>query len=82
MGSIMSSPVAVIRFETWEEAFVFGRGLQNWFFRGQEDASWSLSTTLERDIGVNRGDTTHWDHCERWLLHKFKGAAHHYLSRY
>lgn len=69
-----------IRFETWNAMFDFGRGLTNWFYRGQSDATWSLTSSLERAIGVDHGDSWRWDHTEKWMLRKFRGFAHNYLA--
>ena len=70
---------ASIRFDTWIEAFSCARKIDNWLFRGQSNSDWNLQSTLERDISVNSGDTFMWNHCEQWMLRKFKGAAHHHI---
>ena len=76
----MNSSFAIIRFDSWEDAFSCATSLNNWFFRGQADASWRLESSLERATGVDRGDSFRWDHIEKWMLRKFKGSAHHHLA--
>jgi hypothetical protein len=72
-----------IRFESWKDAYAFAEELNDaapFFFRGQGNASWPLRSSLERLIGVQSGDTSRWDDCEKRMLRKFQSAAHHYLS--
>ena len=60
--------------EILSKLYDYGR-VGNWVFRGQEDYSWALSTSLERiHIDINRRVA------EEYLLYEFKGAAHHYID--
>jgi hypothetical protein len=73
--------IAAIEFNSWRRLFDFGRSLgQTWFYRGQSDADWELTSSLERAIGVDHGDDWLWQHTERWMLRKFQGFAHNYLA--
>ena len=76
----MNSGFAVIRFDSWEDAFSCATRMDNWFFRGHADASWRLESSLERAAGVDAGDSFRWDHIEKWMLRQFKGSAHHHLA--
>ncbi|MDA3800384.1 MAG: FRG domain-containing protein [Kiritimatiellae bacterium] len=76
----MTTKFAAIRFHSWNDLFSFGRSLDNWFYRGQSCDSWSLTSSLERNIGVDHGSSWDWDHTERWMLRKFCGYAHNYLT--
>ena len=71
---------AAIKFDTWDQLFDFERGRRNWFYRGHADATWTLSSSLERAIGVIHGGSWDWDHTEKWMLRKFRGFAHNYLA--
>ncbi len=71
---------AAIKFEAWNQLFDFARDRRSWFYRGQSDAGWSLTTSLERAIGVEHGSSWDWDHTEKWMLRKFRGFAHNYLT--
>ena len=62
-----------IRFRSWKAAYSFADELNDsarFFFRGQADASWLLRSSLERAIGVCRGDTLRWDNSEKRMLRK------------
>lgn len=76
----MGNEFVAIKFESWSDLFTFGRGLENWFYRGQSRSEWSLTTSLERAIGINHGSSWDWQHTERWMLRKFRGFAHNYLT--
>lgn len=68
-----------IRFDNWEELFSVASGLNNWIFRGQSDATWTLTSSLERATGIVSGSSFNWEHAEKWMMRKFKGGAHHFL---
>jgi hypothetical protein len=75
--------LAAIRFDSWKDACSFADKLcesAKFIFRGQAEASWPLRSSLERAIGVDSGDASRWEYCERWMLQKFQEAAHCYLS--
>src|SRR5262245_8098485 len=48
--------VVTLNVRTWQEARLLADRLQGWLFRGQSDANWSLSTSIERvgEIGQQR----------------------------
>jgi hypothetical protein len=78
-------PWAVRAVESWAEAKAVFEGLQNtWIFRGQSDASFSLSTSLERRILSRVRSTQRPDQLltlERMLTKSFmRGASLHYAS--
>lgn len=76
----MGNAFAAIEFESWSDLFELGHGLKNWFYRGQSQAEWPLTSSLERAIGVTHGSSWDWKDTERWMLRKFRGFAHHYLA--
>lgn len=76
----MKTEIAAIKFTAWNDLFTLGRTFYSWFFRGQSNSEWALTSSLERAIGVNHGDTWRSQHTEEWMLRKFQGFAHNYLT--
>ena len=76
----MTDKFTSLKFNTWTELYSFSQSLSNWFYRGQSNAEWELSSSLEREISINHGSSWNWDHTEKWMLKKFRGFAHNYLS--
>ncbi|MFZ2653740.1 MAG: FRG domain-containing protein [Victivallales bacterium] len=76
----MGTEFASIKFESWPDLLNFGRGLDNWFYRGQSCANWSLMSSLERAIGSTHNPSWDCKHTEQWMLRKFCGFAHNYLA--
>jgi hypothetical protein len=69
-----------IRVDSWEDAVVLGKGLAGHVFRGQSDAKWLLSTTIERAArryGFPNGALRN---REVMLLNNFQRRAHHYVD--
>ena len=72
----------IIRVNSWDQAWLLGRELARWCFRGQSDYKWSLKHSLERslsdrikrvnDILINR---------EKLVVYQFKRRAHHYRDQ-
>lgn len=71
--------VAVVRFAKWEQAVGFATQDQQYFFRGQADASWKLETSLERSMGSSYSDVDLRLKREHLMIKRFKAAAHRYL---
>jgi hypothetical protein len=72
--------VVQIRVNTWEGAVVLGKALARHVFRGQSNAQWFLSTTLER-AGQRYGwSITELRKREVVLLDTFQRRAHHYVN--
>src|SRR5262245_31034575 len=69
-----------IRADRWEDAVALGKGLAGHAFRGQPNAQWLLSTTIERaarrygfpDGGLRNREVV--------LLNNFQRRAHHYIN--
>jgi len=69
-----------IRADRWEDAVALGKGLAGHAFRGQSNAQWLLSTTVERtarrygfpDGGLRNREVV--------LLNNFQRRAHHYIN--
>lgn len=61
-----------------------GHRWNNWLFRGMQDASWELKSSLERAVErVNkegRYSGYHFEELEDGLLRRFKRQVHHYVS--
>jgi FRG domain len=66
-----------VRVDSWDEAkALFGRLPGNWIFRGHEDATWKLASSLERFAGSKpRRDV------ERRLMHFFRQRVGAYVDR-
>jgi hypothetical protein len=70
------------RITSWQdfqkEASYFAKNRGQWCFRGQRDAKWGLTPSLERLVGKDRIPAAL---VERVFLTRFKRQAHHYLQR-
>ena len=67
-----------IRLRAWKELHDLAR--PNWIYRGQGDASWALSTSLERCFlreGIEGDDRAK---LERELLREFRRTYHNYAA--
>jgi hypothetical protein len=71
----------VVRIPTWELARNCGKYLhKGWVFRGQADATWLLSSTIERSAKRQNYDMPKLIHnSEDFMLNQFIRRAHHYL---
>lgn len=73
--------VAVTKLTDWTQVSSVSNAMSPFVFRGQEDASWPLSTSLERAVTDycderNRRPTNR----EHWMLYEFKRKAKLYLA--
>ncbi len=68
-----------LRLKTWREARILADELQGWIFRGQQDASWSLSTTLQRAGQQAQGTSLLLGKIEHQIIEEFQRRAHHFL---
>ena len=74
-------PVAVeVRVLSWEQARRISRALQGWIFRGQSNASYGLSSSLERAANRSGLELKRLRHYENIVLLEFQRRAHHYLN--
>jgi FRG domain len=69
-----------IRVDSWEDTVVLGKGLAGHVFRGQSDAKWSLSTTIERAARRYGFPDGALRNREVVLLNNFQRRAHQYLD--
>jgi hypothetical protein len=69
-----------IKMHSWQEAQRIPHEFINWSFRGQADASWRLSSRIERDAKQFSCDSKFLPWCEARILNDFQRRAHHYLS--
>jgi hypothetical protein len=75
----MKTPYLVTKAENWQQARILADSLDaNWVFRGQADATWSLTTKLHREAEKYRRDSNQWRYLERWMLLEFQRGAQHY----
>lgn len=67
---------------TWEEFqnIVASDQYRSWAFRGQEDASWKLESTLSRYLKTFRVHPSVWSNQEKRVFRIFKRKAHLYLQ--
>jgi hypothetical protein len=65
---------------TWREAVKVSEAMRGWVFRGQQDASWGLTTSLERIAKTYGCPQTTLPNREEEILNKFKRQASHYLT--
>jgi hypothetical protein len=71
--------VLTLRINSWLEARILADELSLWVFRGQQDASWSLSTALQR--GATKGNTAFLlTGIEEQIIEEFQRRAHHFLQ--
>lgn len=71
----------VIRMKDWQQARTFADSLDEyWVFRGQADATWPLTTKLEREAEKRRRGSHEWMYLERWMLWEFQRGAQNYLG--
>jgi hypothetical protein len=69
-----------IRVDSWEDAVVLGKGLTGHVFRGQSDAKWLLSTTIERAARRYGFPDGALRNREVVLLNNFQRRAHQYVD--
>jgi hypothetical protein len=69
-----------IRVDSWEDAVVLGKGLAGHVFRGQSNAKWWLSTTIERAARRYGFPDGALRNREVVLLNNFQRRAHQYVD--
>lgn len=70
--------ILTLRLSNWHDARLLADELQGWTFRGQEDASWALSTKLQRAALPGRGSIM-LTGAEEQIIEQFQRRAHHFL---
>lgn len=69
-----------ITLSNWEEYVALTHGLDSWAFRGQENASWPLLSSLSRHLLDFLPDKTLWRAREERATRIFRRKAHNYLA--
>lgn len=70
----------IIRAKSWTDAQKISEKLILWGFRGQENSSWELDTTLHRSANAFKHPFDYLWHREYWMLRQFQRRAHHYCK--
>jgi hypothetical protein len=70
----------IVRVQNWRQAQDIADKMILWGFRGQEDSSWELDTTLHRIARVFKYPVENLWHSEYWMLRQFQRRAHHYCK--
>jgi FRG domain len=68
-----------LRLNTWSEARLLADELNGWIFRGQQDASWLLSTSLQRAGQQGQHTSALLSKLEEQAIEEFQRRAHHFL---
>lgn len=69
-----------IRVKNWRQAQDLSEKMILWGFRGQEDVSWELNTTLNRAAKIYGFPLDWLWHREYWMLRQFQRRAHYYCK--
>jgi hypothetical protein len=69
-----------IKVSNWDEFVALGSALDGWAFRGQQDASWELVSSLSRYLTAFIPDRASWRQREERSIRIFRRKAHNYLS--
>jgi hypothetical protein len=75
----MSTVAAEVRVSSWEQARRISRALHGWVFRGQSNARYGLSSTLERAAKRAGVKLEFLRTYETNILQQFQRRAHHYI---
>lgn len=70
--------VLTLRLNNWRDARILADELHGWTFRGQQDATWALSTTLQR-AALSPGSSIMLTGAEEQMIEQFQRRAHHFL---
>ena len=70
--------VLTLRLKTWHEARLLADELAGWTFRGQQDASWVLSTALQRGVQGPLASVL-LTKLEEQIIEEFQRRAHHFV---
>lgn len=65
---------------TWDEFVSLSATLDGWAFRGQQDASWALISSLSRYLEAYIPDKSSWRLREERAIRIFRRKAHNYLT--
>ena len=78
--TIMEAKKSVLSFRLndWRDARMLADELLTWTFRGQQDAAWALSTSLQRAAIPGRGSIL-LTGAEEQIIEQFQRRAHHFL---
>jgi hypothetical protein len=71
--------VLTLRLNTWREARTLADELSGWRFRGQQDASWVLNTSLQRAGQQGQQTCFLLTKIEEQIIEEFQRRAHHFL---
>jgi hypothetical protein len=71
--------VLTLRVNSWHEARLVADALQDWTFRGQHDASWTLDSALQRAGKEGEYMPAMLSGIEQELIEGFQRRAHHFL---
>lgn len=69
-----------IRIQNWSQLRSIADHLILWGFRGQENSSWPLETTLQRAASLYNHPADMLWHREYWMIRQFHRRAHHYCK--
>jgi FRG domain-containing protein len=70
--------VLTIRLPNWRDARILADEMHDWTFRGQQDATWMLDTTLQR-AAVSRRSSVLLTGAEEQMIEQFQRRAHQFL---
>src|ERR1041385_7114540 len=68
------------RVQSWRDAVNLGEGMHGWLFRGQENSTWGLTTSLERAAKIFHCPQIALPEQEEEIINQFKRQAHQYLQ--
>jgi hypothetical protein len=71
--------VLTLRLNGWPEARLLADELNGWIFRGQQDASWLLNTSLQRAGQQGQHTSLLLPKLEEQIMEEFQRRAHHFL---
>jgi len=74
----MSAFDAPINLKNWEE--IHDLKMQGWIYRGQEDTSWTLETSLQRACEKWNTPLTQARELEKCITREFRRRSHHYTG--
>lgn len=78
MNKMKRESVLTLRLNNWRDARILADELHGWTFRGQQDASWTLSSTLQRAAQPGRSSIM-LTGAEEQIIEQFQRCAHHFL---
>ena len=69
-----------INIDNWQHIHILAESLNSFAFRGQADASWDLTTSLERCFKKYDPVIPIYENKEHWVLHEFREKFHLYSN--